>query len=166
MILFFFVLLLEGYTSVCLFRVSVTGLHKWVSHRLGCPTLRQNKVQWEIVSHWEQTSIWKYFSGIWFELCSSSSRCEEIHSVCLCIWILSPPTCLSFDFLTYSLAAFLLQCSAHCVVFHLLVSVSYLIRFQAMQGSQSAFHKDNIAELNRWGINVLSVISIALHHEI
>lgn len=52
---FFF---MSGGRCKCLrwFRVNITGLRKWVSYRLGRPTLRQNKVLWKTVSLWEQTS--------------------------------------------------------------------------------------------------------------
>lgn len=53
-------------------------------------------------------------------------------------------------------------CAVLSPIFLYLSPISSHMCFQATQGSQSAFHKDNSAQLNRWGINVLSVITIGL----
>lgn len=47
-------------------------------------------------------------------------------------------------------------------VFLFLSPILSHVCFQATQGSQTAFHKDNIALLNRWNVHVLTVISIGL----
>lgn len=56
-----------------------------------------------------------------------------------------------------------MRCALCCFpVFLFLSPISSHVCFQATQGSQTAFHKDNIALLNRWSVHVLSVISIGL----
>lgn len=114
---------------ICLFRVNITGLRKWVTYRQQAWPSHfeaEEGVVKNCFTLWADPSLkiakWNLIWAVFFHL----QVCEK-HSVCLCIWILSPSTCLGFDFLTYSLAAFLLQCSVHCVVSHPLVSVSYLI---------------------------------------
>lgn len=113
-------------TYVCAFLELTSQIY--TSGSVMCrPTLRLNKVSWKnyftlAADPSLKIAKWNLIWAALFHL-----HVWEKHSVCLCIWILSPSTCLGFDFLTYSLAAFLLQCSVHCVVSHLLVSVSYLI---------------------------------------
>lgn len=115
MLMWFFI-----FGETCMpFRDNNTSSHKWVSYRLGRPTLRQKK---GVVKNYFtlradpslKIAKWNMIWATFFHL-----QVWEKHSVCLCIWILFPSTCLGFDFLTYSLAAFLLQCSVHCLVYHL-----------------------------------------------
>lgn len=56
-----------------------------------------------------------------------------------------------------------MRCALCCFpVFLFLSPISSHVCFQATRGSHTAFHKDNIALLNRWSVHVLSVISIGL----
>lgn len=152
----YFCFLWREYKFVNAFAVNLASLHKRVSYGRELSSLGHSCCKKTARAGPRLTTAkWNLIWTPLFHL-----QVLEKHNACLCIWILTPSTCLGFDFLTYSLAAFLLQCSVHCVVSHLLVSVSYLIPH--VLGSQSAFHKDNIAELNRWGVNVLSVISICV----
>lgn len=116
----------------------------------GRPTLKRSKTQLKAFGFERRP-----------QLNSSTSRSEEKHGACLCVWILPsasqslpiplpPLTCLGFDFLTYSLAAFLLQCSALRVLSPVsLCSSPHLIPrvLPGSAGSQPVFHKDNTAEL-------------------
>lgn len=46
--------------------VNITGLPRWVSYRLGCPSLRQNEVLWKTILH-ESTPKFEN-SGVEFDL--------------------------------------------------------------------------------------------------